>query len=202
MASIYDLKPTFQTRLRPLVAVLARAGATPNAVTVVALAMSVAAGVAIATHPSSRWPLAILPAILFVRMALNALDGMMARELGLSSTLGAVLNEAGDVISDAAVYAPFARIAPLSPTAVSVAVMLTVLTEVVGMAPVPVAGTRRYDGPMGKSDRAVAFSLITIAIAAGGRVVAWAPAILAGVIVLLVLTVLNRSAHALREVRS
>jgi CDP-diacylglycerol--glycerol-3-phosphate 3-phosphatidyltransferase len=182
--------------------VLARAGATPNAVTVVALAMSVAAGAAIATHPTSRWPLAILPAILFVRMALNALDGMMARELGLSSTLGAALNEAGDVISDVAVYAPFVQIAPLSPAAVSVAVMLTVLTEVVGMAPVRLAGTRRYDGPMGKSDRAVAFSLIAIAITAGGRVVAWSPAILAGVIVLLVLTVLNRSTHALREVRS
>jgi CDP-diacylglycerol--glycerol-3-phosphate 3-phosphatidyltransferase len=202
MTSIYDLKPAFQTRLRPLVAVLARAGATPNAVTVVALAMSVAAGAAIATHPTSRWPLALLPAILFVRMALNALDGMMARELGLSSTLGAALNEAGDVISDVAIYAPFARIAPLSPAAVSVAVMLTVLTEVVGMAPVTLAGARRYDGPMGKSDRAVAFSLVAIALVAGGRVAAWSPAILLGVIVLLAVTVLNRATHALREVRS
>jgi hypothetical protein len=93
-------------------------------------------------------------------MALNALDGMMARALNLTSQLGRALNEIGDVISDIAMYAPFGRIAALSPTAVSVAVILSVLTEIVGLAPTLAGGERRYDGPMGKSDRAVAFGLV------------------------------------------
>jgi CDP-diacylglycerol--glycerol-3-phosphate 3-phosphatidyltransferase len=201
VASIYDLKPAFQARLRPLVTVLARAGATPNAVTIAALGLSVASGVAIASHPASRWPLALLPLVLFVRMALNAIDGMMARELGLSSRLGMALNEIGDVVSDVAMYAPFVRLAPLSPTAVSVAVMLSVLTEVVGFAPAIAGGGRRYDGPMGKSDRAVAFGLVAILIGFGGRLAVWSPAILAGIIVLLAVTILNRATHAI-QVRS
>ncbi len=37
-------------------------------------------------------------------MALNAIDGMLAREFNQQSTLGAILNEVGDIISDAALY--------------------------------------------------------------------------------------------------
>lgn len=202
MASMYDLKPAFQARLRPLVGVLARAGATPNVVTLLALALSVAAGAAIASHPASRWPLLLLAPVLFVRMALNALDGMMARELGLSSRLGMALNELGDVISDVAMYAPLAWVAPLSPAAVVAAVILSVVAEVVGLAPVLAGGPRRYDGPMGKSDRAVAFGLVAILIAVGDSMVRIAPLILAGVVVLLAATILNRVTPALHEVRS
>jgi hypothetical protein len=54
---------------------------------------------------------------------------------------------------------------------------------------------------MGKSDRAVAFGLVAIVIAMGGRGAAWAPAILTGVIVLLAVTILTRAAHGFREVR-
>jgi CDP-diacylglycerol--glycerol-3-phosphate 3-phosphatidyltransferase len=127
---------------------------------------------------------------------------MMARELGLSSRSGAVLNEAGDVISDVALYAPFAIVGPFSPAAVFVAVMLSVLTEIVGMAPLLAGGARRYDGPMGKSDRAVAFGVMAIALVASRRSFVWAPAMLAGVIVLLAVTVVKRASHAFSEVRS
>lgn len=43
----------------------------------------------------------------FIRMALNALDGMLARECNQQTRLGAILNETGDVISDIALYLPF-----------------------------------------------------------------------------------------------
>ncbi len=49
--------------------------------------------------PTSRWPLLLLPVTLFVRMALNAIDGMMAREHGQASAAGAVLNELSDVVA-------------------------------------------------------------------------------------------------------
>jgi phosphatidylglycerophosphate synthase len=39
-------------------------------------------------------------------MALNALDGMLARECNQQTRLGAILNETGDVISDIALYFP------------------------------------------------------------------------------------------------
>ena len=45
-----------------------------------------------------------LPIVLALRMALNAADGMLAREHGQASPLGFYLNELGDIISDAALY--------------------------------------------------------------------------------------------------
>jgi CDP-diacylglycerol--glycerol-3-phosphate 3-phosphatidyltransferase len=41
-----------------------------------------------------------------VRMAFNAIDGMIACEFGGKSRLGAYLNELSDVVADAALYLP------------------------------------------------------------------------------------------------
>src|SRR5689334_22253802 len=104
MASVYDLKPRFQTLLRPLVRTLAAHGVTANQVTVAAAVLSIAAALVLAALAGSRPSLVLMPLVLFLRMALNAIDGMLAREHGQKSRLGAVLNEAGDVVSDAALY--------------------------------------------------------------------------------------------------
>ena len=100
MPSVYDLKPRFQRLLRPLIGQMARLGVTPNLVTLTALAGSCAVGIVVAALAGERLWLLLLPAWLFVRMALNAIDGMMARELAMSSDLGAVLNELGDALSE------------------------------------------------------------------------------------------------------
>jgi len=82
MASIYDLKPAFQGVLRPLARALAGAGVTANHVTVAAAVLSIGVGALMALWPTSRWPLLLLGPWLFARMALNAIDGMMARKFG------------------------------------------------------------------------------------------------------------------------
>ena len=61
--------------------------------TLAALLLSLAHGAWLALMPGSRWPLLLLPVTLFLRMALNAIDGMLAREHGMKSAAGAVLNE-------------------------------------------------------------------------------------------------------------
>ena len=63
------------------------------------MALSFATGLAI-FHFRSMRVLLLLPAVLFLRMALNAIDGMLAREHNQKSALGAILNELGDVFSD------------------------------------------------------------------------------------------------------
>ena len=82
MATIYDLKPRFQALLRPVSDALVRAGLSANDVTLGALLLSVAHGAWIALMPASAWPLLLLPVTLFLRMAFNAIDGMMARSTG------------------------------------------------------------------------------------------------------------------------
>ena len=197
--TIYDLKPAFQNLLRPLCNALAKAGVTANQVTVAATLMSVFVGMLFALFPTSRWAALLIPLSLFVRMALNAIDGMLAREHNMQSDLGGLLTELGDVVSDAALYLPFALVPGISAALVVTVVVLSVLTEMAGVVAVQIGASRRYDGPMGKSDRAFVFGLLALLLGVGLNPQWWGNAGLVIVASLAALTVFNRSARALRE---
>jgi phosphatidylglycerophosphate synthase len=198
MPSIYDIKPRFQALLRPLVGLLARSGVTANQVTLSALVLSFTAGLLIVFWPEARWPMTLIPIVLFVRMALNAIDGMLAREFDMQSRLGAVLNELGDVVSDAALYLPFALVAGLSAAAVVLVVVLSIVGEMAGVVAIQIGAPRRYDGPMGKSDRAFAFGFVGLLLGSGVSVGMWVNIILWVMVMLLVLTIVNRSRQSLK----
>lgn len=197
--SVYRLKPAFQRVLRPAVGKLAVAGVTANAVTVVAAALSLALGAAIAMSPGTTWLLLLLPVLLLLRMALNAVDGMLAREHGQASKLGAILNELGDVVSDAALYLPLALVAAFDPALMVVIVVLAVIGEMVGVVGVQVGASRRYDGPMGKSDRALVLGALGLWLGFGGPAGIWVDVVLGGVVLLLAWTIVNRARKALIE---
>jgi CDP-diacylglycerol---glycerol-3-phosphate 3-phosphatidyltransferase len=199
MPTVYDLKPAFQRLLRPLVGALARAGVTANQVTLAAVALSAAGGAAIALAPGARWPLLALPAVLLARMALNAIDGMLAREHDQASRLGAVLNELGDVVSDALLYLPLALVPGVHPGWLVAAVVASLWTEMAGVVAVQVGAARRYDGPLGKSDRAAVFGLLGLLLGLGVRTGWWLDAVLAALVLLALATVVNRARRALAE---
>ncbi len=200
MASVYDLKPRFQQLLRPLCRGLARRGVTANQVTIVAVLLSLAIGTAIALWPTHRWPLLLVPIGLLVRMALNAIDGMLAREHDMQSALGGMLNEIGDVVSDAALYLPLALVPGIPWLLVVGLVVLAVISEMAGVVGVAIGGSRRYDGPMGKSDRAFWLGLMTLLLGTGlvpfGP---WIPWVLGAINLLLVVTIANRARRAVAE---
>ncbi|EJZ19809.1 CDP-alcohol phosphatidyltransferase family protein [Rhizobium sp. Pop5] len=199
--SVYQLKSRFQNILRPLVRSLAARGVTANQVTSVAAAVSVALGLFLTVAPLPHWFL-LVPVWFLLRMGLNAIDGMLAREHGQKSILGAYLNEIGDVVSDAALYLPFALIDPsgLMP-AISV-IFLSALTEFAGVLGQTVGASRRYDGPMGKSDRAVLFGALGIYVAAGGKFAGWTSWLWAVVALLLLWTIINRIGAGIREAQT
>ncbi len=199
MASIYDLKPAFQARLRPLADGLARRGVTANQVTVAGFALSLAAGALLFLWPGAALPLLLVPVVLFLRMALNAIDGMVAREHGQKSDLGALLNELGDLLSDAALYLPFAAIPGVSAYLVVAAVVFAGASELAGTAALLIGASRRYDGPMGKSDRAFAFGAIAFLLGLGARAGLWLDLLFLVIVVLLLLTIANRMRKALAE---
>lgn len=197
MTSIYDLKPKFQAVLRPLVVRLARAGATANQITILAATISGLTGLAILLSPAAHWTLLLVPAVLFIRMALNAVDGMLAREHKQQSRLGGMLNEVGDVLSDAALYLPFAVVPGVNPRLVVIIVVLALIGEMTGVVAIAIGAPRRYDGPMGKSDRAFAFGLLALLMGLGIVPGLWTTLLLALVGLLAGLTILNRSRRAL-----
>jgi len=197
--SIYRLKPAFQDLLRPAVRALHRAGITANQVTLFACGVSVSLGLWLWAAPRSPAWFALLAPWLFLRMALNAIDGMLAREFNQRSRLGAYLNELTDVVSDAALCLPFATLAPFDPFWVGAWIFTAALSEMAGVLGQVVGASRRYDGPFGKSDRAFAAGALALAVAAWHPLPAWAAWLLPLAVVLTVLTTVNRVRAGLRE---
>ena len=197
--SIYALKPRFQALLRPLTGALARAGVTANQVTVAAAVVSVALGVFVAARTPERWPFVLIPLWMFLRMAFNAIDGMLAREHGQKSRLGGYLNELTDVISDAALYLPFALVPPFSPLLTGIVIVLAVISEFAGVLGPTVGATRRYDGPMGKSDRAFVFGALGLWIGVSDALPEWTSYLMTVLAVALVATIVNRVRRGLDE---
>lgn len=199
MPSIYDLKPAFQNLLRPAVRGLAQAGITANQVTLAAMALSFATGALIALRSEQTGLLLLLPGVMFLRMALNAVDGMLAREHNQKSRLGAVLNELCDVLSDAALYLPLALVAGFNPLLIVLIVLLATVSEMTGVLMQTLGASRRYDGPMGKSDRAFIFGALGLAVGLGAPTGMWLIGVLAVVAALLVFTIINRARRGLAE---
>jgi CDP-diacylglycerol---glycerol-3-phosphate 3-phosphatidyltransferase len=200
MPSIYDLKPRFQALLRPLVKSLAEAGVTANHVTVAAVILSFLVGALIAVQPEAKWSLLLMPLALFLRMALNAVDGMLAREHAMKSSLGAILNEIGDVLSDTALYLPLGLVHGVNPIWIVAITILAIVSEMTGVIAVQIGAQRRYDGPMGKSDRAFVFGLLCLLLGIGVKSAYWVDALLGITVLLLIVTIFNRARRALEEV--
>lgn len=174
MVSIYQLKPRFQALLRPLARACAKSGITANGVTLAAMLVSLALGAVLACASEQRIVFLLLPLWMFLRMAFNAIDGMLAREFGQQSALGAYLNELSDVVSDAALYLPFVLVAPFGWGGVGAVVWLAALSEMAGALAPMVGAERRYDGPMGKSDRAFVFGALGLWVGLSEGLPEWA----------------------------
>jgi alpha-beta hydrolase superfamily lysophospholipase/phosphatidylglycerophosphate synthase len=141
----------------------------------------------------------LMPLWLFARMALNAIDGMLAREHGQKSVLGAYLNELGDVVSDLALILPFARAMPSASGEVILFAILAVLVECAGLIG-PLAGAgRRYDGPLGKSDRALALGALGLGIGLGFGLGRYGRLVWVLLSLLSVLTIVNRVRCGVKE---
>jgi len=196
--TLYQLKPAFQSLLRPAVRRMEAMGITANQVTVAACAISVALGLGLYfLAPAPAW-LALVSLWMLVRMAFNAVDGMLAREFGQQSRLGALLNELTDVLSDAALYLPFARVVPFDGFWVGAVIVLAGLGEFAGALGPTIGATRRYDGPMGKSDRALVFGVLALWVAAGGALPPWSAVLMPMIALLLLVTIARRMRGALQ----
>jgi CDP-diacylglycerol--glycerol-3-phosphate 3-phosphatidyltransferase len=180
MPSVYALKPKFQALLRPIANRLAAIGATANQVTFITCAISIALGLDLAYGSRQWW---MLPVWLFLRMAANAIDGMLAREHNQATRLGALLNELTDVLADAALLLPFAYLPNWNPALVGTVVVLSGLTEMTSTVGQTLTGVR-----------ALLQGILGTWLALGREPSEWlAPAM----VILLIATIYNRARHIL-----
>ena len=198
MTSLYDWKPAFQDRLRPYAEQLHENGITPNQVTLAALALAAFEGALLLTWPGAWFPLLMLPVVLFLRLALNAIDGMLAREHGQETKSGKILNELGDVLADAFLYLPLMAVPGAPEALIALAVLAGIAAEFTGVIAEAMGAGRRYDGPFGKSERAAAFGAAGLLLAVGANAGWWFDLLMLVVILLSARTAWNRAEAAVR----
>ncbi len=198
MISIYELKPRFQSLLRPWVKSLAKSGVQANHVTLLALFISLFLGAFLYCFPTPK-AFFLLPLWMFLRMALNAIDGMLAREFNQQSSLGAYLNELSDVISDAVLLLPFSLLLPFDLSSIFAVIFVATLSEMSGVLALMVGAKRQYQGPMGKSDRAFLFGALGLYFACFGAFPAWVFWLIPICILLMCCNILKRIQSGIKE---
>lgn len=195
--TIYDLKPKFQNLLRPLVKTTFKMGITPNQITLGTCFLSITMGLFLLKSNNEMFYL--MPVFFFVRMALNAIDGMLAKEHNLKSPLGAILNEVTDVVSDGFLYFSFIRFSFINQNLLLFVIFFSAITEITGLAALLNKAPREYAGPMGKSDRAFIFSVMAILISFHLTSAILYNLILGFIAILLLVTVANRTKKSIQK---
>jgi CDP-diacylglycerol--glycerol-3-phosphate 3-phosphatidyltransferase len=199
MLDLPDTKPLLERLFRPVARVLGRRGVQPNTITLAGLSTSTLAGMLALEFPTATWSLFAILAAMLVRLALNHIDGILAREHGMKTPLGGMLNEIATPAEDMVLYLPLA-LRPEMPAALIVgAVMLGALVEVAGLSALAVGSARRFDGPMTKVVRGIFFGALALAAALGMVPALWASAALFLILGLLAVTASNRLSRAMRE---
>jgi CDP-diacylglycerol--glycerol-3-phosphate 3-phosphatidyltransferase len=132
-------------------------------------------------------------------MALNAIDGMMARAYNQQSPLGEVLNELGDVLADLAIFYPLLLKFGMDkhPHILMCFIALMIINEFVGVLGKAMGGARRYDGPMGKSDRALFFGLLCVVVFLFPMVLSWIYYLIILVVLAMLLSTITRIKNSL-----
>ena len=192
---IYGLKPRFRQSLRPVLAFFCRFH--PDTVSGFAVLCALAAAVSLGL--AGRWPLLLLaaPPLFFLRIAFNALDGMVAQERGLASPRGELVNEFSDRVNDTLILAGLGASGLVDLRLLAAALAVTLLVSYLGILAKAAAGVRLTAGPLGKADRMLLLGLGCVAASLVprwtaldiGQVLDWT---LAAFVLLGLVTVANR----------
>ena len=198
MISTYKIKPAFQKLLMPLLRLLRKCGFTPNLLTILAIVLSLCLGYVFSeANTNDSYYLYVALGLLF-RMMLNALDGMMARIYNLQSTTGEILNEVGDIVSDVAIFYPLLLIEELDFGLAFGFIILSIINEFSGVLAKSISGERRYDGPMGKSDRASLIGILCLLFYFGFEVGPYLNYVFGIAVFMVVLSTLIRLKNAIK----
>ena len=171
---LYRSKGRIVRGLDPAVDRLARAGISPDAVTLAAIPVGVLAGVCILASPAVPVLLLVVPVLAAVRLILNLIDGALARRTGLMHARGEFYNEVGDRLTDLAFIVPVAFVPGADRTTVLLGAIGAVLASYAGVATRAAGGERVYRGILSKPGRMVMVSAFAVAAFVLGPS-AWGP---------------------------
>ena len=160
---IYSIKPKFQKFLLPLKNLFIKLKIHPTTINILALLISITGALTLYYSQFYLLLLIYIPLMAFVRTALNALDGIIARELKVQNQkFGEVLNETIDRISDSVIFSAFLFTPFTNTPLAAITIILILLNSYLSIVSKAAGGSRIYSGFMGKADRMFYLSLASI----------------------------------------
>lgn len=149
--SLYTIKPKFRHALIPLADRLS--WVHPDVITACSVASAAAAWLCIRQAATNRGLFLAVPLCLFIRIACNALDGLVAERTKKARAFGEVLNEGADRVADVLIlfglgFTPWASLVWAG--SATIAVLFSSYAGLLGKA---VGVGRQYGGVLGKADR-------------------------------------------------
>ena len=197
--NLYATKGAINARLVPLVDRLAKAGVTPDQITLAAVPVSLIGSVCLLLSPQVPALLLLIPVLAGVRILLNLLDGNMARRTGKIHPRGELFNELGDRLADTAFIAPVAFLPGADARIVLLGLLAGVLASYTGITTKAAGAERLYGGILSKPGRMALLVVCAVwAAVAAPNTTAWTvfgPVLLLGT----TLTLLERIATAVRR---
>ncbi len=157
---IYDIKPWFREQLQPLIKLLWNVH--PDVLTWSAVVLSIVAGVLLYMSFWTPWLAFLVIPLLFLRLALNALDGLLAQQTGKARVAGEVLNEMTDRVADVAIFLGL-TMCPLTDKFIGfVSIISIVMVSYTGILGKAVGAERVYIGVLGKADRMIYLMVVCL----------------------------------------
>jgi phosphatidylglycerophosphate synthase len=200
-AGLYRLKPASQRLVEPIADRLAARGTSPDLITWLAVPLAVVGGACLALSPAVSALLLAVPVVAAARLALNLLDGMVARRTGRTHAFGEIWNELGDRLADIAFIGGLAWVPGVGPWLAFPAIIGALLASYVGITSRAAGASRQYGGVMSKPGRMAVLAIgAPVAFVTGSGIPLAAAAVLigAGALVTLVQRVLDAASELRR----
>jgi phosphatidylglycerophosphate synthase len=158
---IYSIKPWWQRQLNGIENWLVTRRVHPDIVTLVGIGCAGLLGlVLLGSGTWSGLTLAVAP-LAIGRLAANALDGLVARRLGVARPWGEVFNEFGDRLADTAILVGLALNSAVSAPLAWGVLVLTLLNSYLGTVAKAAGGRRQFGGLLAKADRMIYLALFS-----------------------------------------
>lgn len=170
---IYAIKPKFQKTLRPLENFLVNNKVHPTWVNIFGFGFAAIAAVAVIGSQNNKWLLLLVPVAANARTACNALDGLVARRLGVADSFGEVLNEMIDRVNDTAIFVSLYYLDATNNNLALCTLIVILLNSFLSIVSKAAGGSRQYGGPVGKADRMIYLGVAAVLVLITGNGHIW-----------------------------
>jgi CDP-diacylglycerol--glycerol-3-phosphate 3-phosphatidyltransferase len=170
---IYAIKPTFQKTLRPLENLFVRYKVHPTVVNLLGLLCASLGAIGILLSPKHPWTLILTAVAVNVRTACNALDGLVARRLGVASRFGEVLNELIDRFNDTILFLAVYALAATNNNLALFTLIVILLNSFLSILSKAAGASRQYGGIVGKADRMIYMSITAVVVLISDKQFIW-----------------------------